>query len=120
MVWMSLQAMAVTTSGQGSYLCSKVCFDQVNAQGGMNGQWILFVLDDDQYKPEEVMRLVGAVAWRHRPVAILKLLGSTKVAATVEVAASEAAADIVLRCHAACRHVAQFRRSFEVPYCRVR
>ena len=77
----SQQAGAVAVSGRRSYLATEVSVDPVNAQGRMNAQPILFVLEDDQYKPEEVMRMVGAVAQLHQPVALFNLFGSTVLTA---------------------------------------
>jgi ABC-type branched-subunit amino acid transport system substrate-binding protein len=71
--------LAVTATG--AYEGAKACFDLVNAQGGINGQRIRFVLEDDQYKQEETVRLMGLVAQRDRPLAFLNMTGSPNVLA---------------------------------------
>jgi len=71
--------LAVTAIG--NYEGAKACFDAVNAQGGINGQTIRFVHEDDQYKPEETVRLIEVVAQRDHPVAFVNLFGSANVLA---------------------------------------
>ena len=65
----------------GNYEGAKACFDAVNAQGGIHGQMIRFVHEDDEYKPEETVRLIEAVAQREHPVAFVNLFGSANVLA---------------------------------------
>jgi len=71
--------LAVTA--QGNYEGAKAYFDTVNAQGGIHGQKIRFVHADDQYKPEETVRLVEEVALREKPLAFVNLFGSANVLA---------------------------------------
>jgi ABC-type branched-subunit amino acid transport system substrate-binding protein len=71
--------LAVTAVG--NYEGAKAWFETVNAQGGINGQKIRFVHEDDQYKPEETVRLVAMVAERDKPVAFVNLFGSANVLA---------------------------------------
>ena len=54
-------------NGIANYEGAKAYFDQVNAQGGINGQKIRLVREDDQYKADETIRLVHEVAKRDRP-----------------------------------------------------
>ena len=68
-------------NGIANYEGAKAYFDQVNAQGGINGQKIRLVREDDQYKADETIRLVHEVARRDRPVAFINLLGSVTVMA---------------------------------------
>jgi branched-chain amino acid transport system substrate-binding protein len=53
----------------------------VNARGGINGQQIRFVHEDDQYKPEETVRLIEMVARRDQPLAFVNLFGSANTLA---------------------------------------
>lgn len=70
-------------NGIANYLGAKACFDLVNAQGGVNGAKVRFVREDDQYKPEQTIRLLQEVAQREKPVAFINLLGSASVAAVL-------------------------------------
>ncbi|MDR3452237.1 MAG: ABC transporter substrate-binding protein [Rhodoferax sp.] len=67
-------------NGEGNYIGAKAYIDYVNTQGGVNGNKIHFVREDDQYKPAETLRLVEMIAKRDRPVAFINLLGSANVA----------------------------------------
>ncbi len=71
--------LAVTANG--TYEGAKAYFDLINAQGGVNGQRIRFVLEDDQYKPAETIRLLELVAQRDKPLAFLNMTGSPNVLA---------------------------------------
>ncbi|NDY91380.1 ABC transporter substrate-binding protein [Ideonella livida] len=74
----------LAVNGEANYLGAKAYFDQVNAQGGVQGNRIRFVREDDQYQPAETVRLVRLVAERDRPVAFVNLLGSANVAALLQ------------------------------------
>lgn len=71
-------------NGDANYIGAKAYFDQVNAQGGVAGQRIRFVREDDQYKPEETLRVMELVAQRDKPVAFVNALGSANVAALLK------------------------------------
>lgn len=71
--------LAVTAVG--NFEGAKAYFETVNANGGIHGQKIRFVHADDQYKPEETVRLVEEVAARDKPVAFVNLFGSANVLA---------------------------------------
>nr|WP_240980466.1 ABC transporter substrate-binding protein [Ramlibacter agri] len=71
--------LAVTAVG--NYEGALAYFETVNAQGGINGQKIRFVHEDDQYKPEETVRLVEVIAERDKPLAFVNLFGSANVLA---------------------------------------
>lgn len=71
-------------NGEANYVGAKAYFDQVNASGGINGQKIRFVREDDKYQPTETVRLVKEVAERERPVAFINLLGSANVTALLQ------------------------------------
>lgn len=66
-------------STQGAYEGAKAYFDQVNAQGGIDGQRIRLVFEDDQYKASETIRLLNEVARRDKPVLFMTLVGSSIV-----------------------------------------
>ncbi len=55
---------------------AKAWFEQVNAQGGINGNKIKFIAYDDQYKVEETLRLVREALQKDRPIAFLGILGT--------------------------------------------
>jgi len=74
----------LTASGIGNAVGAKAHFDQVNAQGGINGQKIRFVLEDDRYNSEETIRLLQLVANRDKPVAFVNLVGSATVSAVLK------------------------------------
>lgn len=71
--------LAVTAVG--NFEGAKAYFDTVNAQGGIHGQKIRFVHGDDQYKPEETVRVVEEIAERDKPLAFVNLFGSANVLA---------------------------------------
>lgn len=71
-------------NGLANYLGAKAYIDLVNAQGGVHGAKIHFVRADDQYKPEETIRLLQEVAQREKPVAFVNILGSANVAAVLK------------------------------------
>ena len=56
----------------------------MNSQGGIHGQKIRYVFEDDQYAPGETVRLLQRVAERDKPVLFLNLLGSANVAAVIQ------------------------------------
>lgn len=71
-------------NGVANYSGAKALFDDVNAKGGVHGQKIRFVFEDDQYKPEETLRLLRQVAERDKPLLFVNLLGSANVAAALK------------------------------------
>jgi branched-chain amino acid transport system substrate-binding protein len=71
-------------NGLANHEGSKACVDEVNAGGGVNGSTLKLVREDDQYKPEETVRLLREVAQRDKPVAFLNLLGSANVGAVLK------------------------------------
>ena len=72
-------------SGQDHFTGAKVYFDQVNEQaGGVSGRRLRFLSEDDQYKPEETVRLVKLVAQRDRPALFVNLFGSANVVAVLK------------------------------------
>lgn len=71
-------------NGDANYIGAKAYFDQINAQGGVGGQRIRFVREDDQYKPDETIRVMELVAQRDKPVAFVNALGSANMAAVLK------------------------------------
>jgi ABC-type branched-subunit amino acid transport system substrate-binding protein len=74
----------LSVNGLANYEGAKACVDEVNAGGGVLGSSLKLVREDDQYKPEETVRLLREVAQRERPVAFLNLLGSANVGAVLK------------------------------------
>jgi branched-chain amino acid transport system substrate-binding protein len=60
------------------------CIDEVNAAGGVHGNTLRLVREDDKYNPEETIRLLREVADREHPVAFINLLGSASVTALLK------------------------------------
>jgi ABC-type branched-subunit amino acid transport system substrate-binding protein len=71
-------------NGVANFLGAKACFDLVNAQGGVNGEKIRFVREDDRYKADETLRLLELVTKRDKPVAFVNVLGSANVSAVLK------------------------------------
>jgi len=71
-------------NGLANYEGSKSCVDEANAAGGVGGNTLKLVREDDQYKPEETIRLLRQVARNDRPVAFVNLLGSASAAAVLK------------------------------------
>ena len=71
-------------NGVANYQGSQACIDEANAAGGVNGQPLRLIGEDDQYKPAETVRKLKEVASREQPVAFLNLLGSANVKAVLE------------------------------------
>jgi ABC-type branched-subunit amino acid transport system substrate-binding protein len=74
----------LSVNGLANHEGGKACVDEVNAAGGVNGSTLKLVREDDQYKPEETIRLLREVAQRDRPVAFMNLLGSANVGAVLK------------------------------------
>lgn len=74
----------LSPNGMGNFIGAKAVIDEVNSQGGIHGQKIRLVFEDDQYKPSETVRLLQQVAERDKPVLFLNLLGSANVAAVIQ------------------------------------
>ena len=66
-------------NGEGNYVGAKAYIDSVNARGGVNGNKIRLVREDDRYIASETLRLVELVAKRDNPVAFINLIGSPNV-----------------------------------------
>lgn len=66
-------------NGEANHAGAKAYFDVVNAQGGIHGNKIRLVREDDRYKAEETDRLLKMVAARDKPSAFINILGSANV-----------------------------------------
>jgi branched-chain amino acid transport system substrate-binding protein len=75
---------ALSGNGLANYEGAKACVDELNTSGGVGGNTIKLVRHDDQYKPEETLRLLRQVARSDKPVAFLNLLGSANVSAVLK------------------------------------
>ena len=71
-------------NGVANYGGAKALIDDVNAKGGINGQRLRLVFEDDQYQPEETIRLLQQVAARDKPLLFINLLGSANVSAVLK------------------------------------
>ena len=70
----------LASTGKDMMLGVKICFDQVNAKGGVNGQRIRHVVKDDGYKTEETVRLTRELIDKDRAVALIGYAGTGNVA----------------------------------------
>jgi ABC-type branched-subunit amino acid transport system substrate-binding protein len=68
---------------QANYVGAKAWFDSINDAGGVHGARIRLVQEDDQYKPQETIRLLELVAQRDKPLAFINMYGSANVAAVL-------------------------------------
>lgn len=59
--------------GMALFAGAKACFDSVNSQGGINGEKIRFIAEDDKFNPVETIRLMRASALRNQPLAFLNM-----------------------------------------------
>lgn len=68
---------------------ASLVFKELNEKGGIAGQKIRYVVQDDAYKPDETVRLLKQVS-AEKPVALLGLTGTANVSAAIESGALEA------------------------------
>ena len=69
----------LASTGQQMVLGGKVCFDAVNAQGGVHGQKIRTVVLDDGYKVDETLRLTKDLVSDPQVVALFGFAGTANV-----------------------------------------
>lgn len=69
----------IAPNGQGVMIGGKAYIDQVNALGGVLGQKIVLNTFDDQYKPDETLRLVQKSLREDRPIAFMNFIGAASV-----------------------------------------
>ncbi|MBK7677239.1 MAG: ABC transporter substrate-binding protein [Candidatus Accumulibacter sp.] len=62
----------------------KLCFDAVNAEGGIHGARIRLVTRDDGYKTEETVRLARDMLRESQPLAFIGFVGTGNVEAMLE------------------------------------
>lgn len=74
----------LSTNGLANYDGAKACVDETNASGPVNGNTLKLIREDDQYKPDETVRLLRAIAQRDKPLAFINLLGSANVGAVLK------------------------------------
>lgn len=68
---------------------AKTYIDGVNAQGGVHGRRIRMVTEDDGYKPENSVRLVGKMIAQDHVFALANLTGTANVGAVLPLLAKE-------------------------------
>jgi ABC-type branched-subunit amino acid transport system substrate-binding protein len=68
---------------------TKVCFDAVNAQGGVHGRRIRVVTLDDGYKPDNTVKNVGKLISEDGVFALCNLTGTANVAAILPMLTKE-------------------------------
>jgi len=71
----------LSVTAKGNFEGAQACFEAVNAQGGVNGQKIRFVYEDDHYRPEETVAAIENIARRDQPLAFVNLFGSANTLA---------------------------------------
>jgi branched-chain amino acid transport system substrate-binding protein len=69
----------LASTGQQMVLGGKVCFDAVNAQGGVHGQRIRTVVVDDGYRVDETLRLTRELVADPQVVALFGFAGTANV-----------------------------------------
>ena len=74
----------LATSGQQMVLGGKVCFDAVNAAGGVHGATIRAEVLDDAYKVDETLRLTRQLVARPEVVALFGFAGTANVGNLLE------------------------------------
>jgi ABC-type branched-subunit amino acid transport system substrate-binding protein len=72
---------AQAASGKALRAGIQLCFDAVNAAGGINGAKIRFVTKDDGYKPNETVRLIKETLAADKPVAFIASIGTANLEA---------------------------------------
>ncbi len=74
----------LATTGAQMVLGAKVCFDAVNARGGIHGAQIRTLVADDGYKVPETVRLTREMVARPEVVALFGFAGSSNIAKLLE------------------------------------
>jgi ABC-type branched-subunit amino acid transport system substrate-binding protein len=69
----------LASTGQQMVLGGKVCFDAVNAQGGVHGQKIRTIVRDDGYKVDETLRLTRELVADPQVVALFGFAGTANI-----------------------------------------
>jgi ABC-type branched-subunit amino acid transport system substrate-binding protein len=69
----------IAPNGQGLMAGSNAYFAKVNAMGGINGNKVVLNTMDDQYKPEETLRLVQKSMAEVHPIAFMNFTGAANI-----------------------------------------
>jgi ABC-type branched-subunit amino acid transport system substrate-binding protein len=70
---------AIAVNGQGLAAGAKAYIDSVNAAGGVNGNKIVLVTLDDQYKPDETVRMIQKSIAENHPLAFFNSTGAANI-----------------------------------------
>jgi ABC-type branched-subunit amino acid transport system substrate-binding protein len=70
---------AIAPNGLGLQAGGKCYIEIVNANGGVNGRKIVLSSFDDQYKPDETVRLVHKAIAEHHPLAFMNFTGAANI-----------------------------------------
>ena len=70
---------AIAPNGQGLEAGGKAYIAYVNANGGVNGNKIVLNSMDDQYKPDETVRLVQKAIAEHKPITFMNFTGAANI-----------------------------------------
>ena len=79
--WMPLSG-AIAATGEPVEAGTKVCFDQVNADGGINGKKVDWIAKDNAYDPQQTVRVARELIGQDEVVAIVGSLGTAHGEAT--------------------------------------
>ncbi len=71
-------------AGRDFNLGAMICFDDLNARGGVNGNTIRFMSRDDGYKPDETVRLFESIVKNDDPIAFIGLIGTEGAEALIK------------------------------------
>lgn len=63
---------------------AQLCFDAVNAEGGIHGATLRLIAKDDGYKSDETVRLARAMLKESQPLAFIGFVGTGNVEAMLE------------------------------------
>lgn len=63
---------------------AQLCFDAVNAEGGVHGATLRLIAKDDGYKSDETVRLARAMLKESQPLAFIGFVGTGNVEAMLE------------------------------------
>jgi ABC-type branched-subunit amino acid transport system substrate-binding protein len=69
----------IAPNGQGLMAGAKAYIDSVNASGGVRAHKIVLVTLDDQYKPDETLRLVEKTIAENHPIALFNFTGAANI-----------------------------------------
>jgi branched-chain amino acid transport system substrate-binding protein len=70
---------AIAPNGQGLEAGGKAYIAYTNANGGVNGNKLVLHSLDDQYKPDETVKLVQKAIAEHRPITFMNFTGAANI-----------------------------------------